>query len=78
MKWIFLAAVLARCRHRLSRSINVVMQRVGRSTSQSLALKPRNACDDHYKRQAAEASIQRDRRALQRRNAEQQPVAVGI
>jgi len=34
--------------------------------------------DDHYKRRAAEASIQRDRREVQKRNAERQPVAVGI
>lgn len=40
---------------------------------------PRNyTWDDHYKRQAAEASIQRDRREVRRRNAAQQPVAVGI
>lgn len=40
---------------------------------------PRNVTwDDYYKRQAADASIQRDRRTVQQRNASQQPVAVGI
>ncbi|MCR6627804.1 MAG: DUF4124 domain-containing protein [Pseudoxanthomonas sp.] len=34
--------------------------------------------DDYYKRQAAEASIARDRRIVRQRNAAQQPVAVGI
>lgn len=33
---------------------------------------------DYYKRQAAEASIARDRRAVRQRNAAQRPVAVGI
>ena len=34
--------------------------------------------EDHYKRQAAEAAIERDRRTVRQRNAAQQPVTVGI
>jgi hypothetical protein len=34
--------------------------------------------DDHYKRQAADASIQRDRREIRQRNAQHQPAVVGI
>ena len=40
---------------------------------------PRNySWEDYYKRQAAEAAIERDRRTVRQRNAAQQPVTVGI
>jgi hypothetical protein len=87
MKWIFLAAVLAvapasaqsiyKCRD--AKGGAVYQSQPCSEAEKRWDTEPRNVTwDDHYKRQAAEASIQRDRRAVQRRNAERQPVAVGI
>jgi hypothetical protein len=87
MKWIFLFA-LAVVMPASAQSIYKCRDAKGGAVYQSNPCpeaekrwdtQPRNyTWDDHYKRQAAEASIQRDRRAVQQRNAAQQPVAIGI
>lgn len=87
MKWIFLFA-LAVAMPASAQSIYKCRDAKGGAVYQSdpcpeaekrWDTEPRNyTWDDHYKRQAAEASIRRDRRAVQQRNAAQQPVAVGI
>jgi hypothetical protein len=87
MKWILLAVVMA-AMPASAQSIYKCRDAKGGAVYQSNPCpeaekrwdtEPRNyTWDDHYKRQAAEASIQRDRRAVQQRNAAQQPVAVGI
>lgn len=87
MKWIFLVAVLA-VAPASAQSIYKCRDAKGGAVYQSdpcpeaekrWDTEPRNyTWDDHYKRKAADASIQRDRRAVQRRNEAQQPVAVGI
>lgn len=87
MKWIFLVAVLA-VAPASAQSIYKCRDAKGGAVYQSdpcpeaekrWDTEPRSyTWDDHYKRKAADASIQRDRRAVQRRNEAQQPVAVGI
>ncbi len=87
MKWIFLAAMLAsvpasaqsiyKCRD--AKGAAVYQSQPCPEAEKRWDTQPRDyTWDDHYKRQAAEASIQRDRRAVQQRNNAQQPVAVGI
>ena len=87
MKWIFLAAMLAavppsaqsiyKCRD--TKGGAVYQSQPCPQAEKRWDTQPREyTWDDHYKRQAAEASIQRDRRDVQKRNADQQPVAVGI
>lgn len=87
MRWILLVAVVA-VAPASAQSIYKCRDAKGGAVYQSdpcpeaekrWDTEPRNyTWDDHYKRQAAEASIQRDLRAVQQRNAAQQPVAVGI
>jgi hypothetical protein len=87
MKWTFLFA-LAVAMPASAQSIYKCRDAKGRAVYQSdpcpeaekrWDTQPRNyTWDDHYKRQAAEAAIERDRRVVRQRNAAQQPVAVGI
>lgn len=87
MKWIFLVAMLAslpvtaqsvyKCRD--AKGGAVYQSQPCPEAEKRWDTEQRNyTWDDHYKRRAAEASIQRDRREVQKRNAERQPVAVGI
>ncbi len=87
MKWIFLFAV-AVAMHASAQSIYKCRDAKGGAVYQSQPCpdaekrwdtQPRNyTWDDHYKRQAAEASIERHRRRVRAHNDAQRPVAVGI
>ena len=87
MKWIFVFA-LAVAMPASAQSIYKCRDAKGGAVYQSdpcaeaekrWDTQPRNyTWDDHYKRQAAETSIERDRRRVRAHNNAQQPVAVGI